>query len=299
MVVSLARVSGWTESDFYWEFVPPRRGLYPAESPLLATGFPFGIFQVRRSVKVESELLVWPRTVSLASIPPMSGRERSIASMVSNQVGDEGDVLGTRPYRHGDSMRNIHWAQTARQRKFVVCERQVTAKQNVRIVIDTNEDIHNGNGSDGSLEWTIRIAASICQTFHAHNCAVEYCLGPERYFAEPGPMGLRRMLDRFARFDPLAFKSIVQKNGNGNGHRAASHTLPFVVTTEAGIPQWNMAREATTNQRMIVLRPGELDESAVLPNERAWISIDQANNIPRQLRQRWEASCQKGWCGER
>ena len=35
--------------------------------------------------------------------------------MLFDRPGNEGDVIGVRPYRHGDRLRSIHWAQTARR----------------------------------------------------------------------------------------------------------------------------------------------------------------------------------------
>ena len=64
---------------------------------------------VARDIAVENAILVWPRTASLTSIPPIRGRTHAVAGTLTRQIGDEGDVLGLRPYRTGDSLRHIHW----------------------------------------------------------------------------------------------------------------------------------------------------------------------------------------------
>ena len=42
--VSLARVPGWSQTTFEWDFEPQQRGRYPLETPRFSTGFPFGIW---------------------------------------------------------------------------------------------------------------------------------------------------------------------------------------------------------------------------------------------------------------
>ncbi len=73
-------------------------------------------------------------------------------------AGNWGDPLGVRPYRRGDPLRRIHWGQTAKHRQLIVCEVQSHALPHVQILLDTDLAVHSG--PDGSLEWSIRIAAS-------------------------------------------------------------------------------------------------------------------------------------------
>ena len=41
-----------------------------------------------------------------------------------DRPGPAGDFLGVRPYRRGDSLRRIHWPQSARHDQLIVCELQ-------------------------------------------------------------------------------------------------------------------------------------------------------------------------------
>ena len=110
----------------------------------------------------------------------------------------------------------------------------------------------------------------------------------------------------FALVTPILFVMTLGAADFGRAHyaavklvSAAQAALPFVVTTESGVTQWQSNAAVSKHQRMIVLRTTNVDGLEIRPTERAWITIDQASDIPRQLRQRWEASCQKGWCDER
>jgi uncharacterized protein (DUF58 family) len=350
--VALARVAGWSESDFYWEFRPPLRGVYPAEPPRLATGFPFGIWHARRDIVVENELLVWPRTTRLTSIPPVSGRDLTVAGMLSNHVGDEGDFLGVRPYRQGDLLRHIHWAQTARRDSFVVCERQSTARRTVRVTMDVDPTVHRGDRIDGSLEWTIRVGASICQEFLAHSSRVECVVGDRRIVAEPGPNGLKRLLDALAKFSPesQASKSLLPSgekarkrgdaanrydsrppspqpspaSGRGSNLKTGSEedcqpvgaslplpegALSIVVTTDRGAERIRNGNGSADPSRFVLLRATAFESQMLgvadglaewhlggAAGRKVWMKIDNADDVPGQLRRAWERVCHDDWC---
>lgn len=297
--VALARVPGWSQSTFYWVFHPPRRGVYPAERPMLSTGFPFGIWHARREALVAGKLIVWPQTIRLDSVPPVSGRDFTVAGMLSEQVGNEGDVLGVRPYRQGDSLRKVHWAQTARHDQLIVCERQATAGRTVRVTIDTNGKIHRGSSTQGSLEWAIRLGATLSLQFHAHNSRVECVVEGQRLIAEPGPLGIQRLLDGLARYVP------------GDAGRETSNRkltpnagmLSILVTTDLGLECF--ARNVSTGGiKLVVLNAAGFDEiegnSFHFPETGystagAWIQIGNSEHAAADFRRQWERICHDVW----
>src|SRR5215212_8111840 len=48
----------------------PRRGIYSSGEVLVESGAPFGLFYGRRRVRVDSEVVVYPRTFDVAGLPP-------------------------------------------------------------------------------------------------------------------------------------------------------------------------------------------------------------------------------------
>lgn len=136
--VSLARVSGWSTAEYSWPFVPQSRGKYPLTAPEFETGFPFGLYRATRNATVDGHVVVWPKTVMLSGLPDAAETRQSDEQLADRRVGDSGDVLGTRLFRHGDSLRRVHWVQTARQQQLVVCEQQAPATTVVRVTLDLN-----------------------------------------------------------------------------------------------------------------------------------------------------------------
>ena len=115
----------------------PQRGAYPVNGRAeVETSFPFGLFRARREVRVTGKLIVWPQTVALPNLPDVAETSSVDDSFSDRRVGDLGDMLGTRLFREGDSLRRVHWAQTARQQTLIVTERQAPLTTSVRVVLD-------------------------------------------------------------------------------------------------------------------------------------------------------------------
>ncbi len=300
--VSLARVPGWSRTSFVFEFTPPRRGVYPVEPPRLATGFPFGLWQSHRPVEVVGELLVWPLTTRLESIPLASGHQSAVAGVFRDRPGNEGDVIGVRPYRHGDSLRRIHWSQTARRDAMVVCERQDTAGRMVKVTIDEFFG-QEGEAEETIRESAIRIGASICQEFHAHRFAVSCCLGDHRFDAEPGPAGLRRLLDGLARYIPRSSG----KDCCGSKKSPRPDVLSLVVTGAERFAAWQQAASrGAGSHRFVLVSAGVGHHRSASPCEErdaagrgsVWMNLDCHGDVDRQFRRQWERICHDSKFGD-
>ena len=146
--VALARVPAWSTAEYSWQFHPRRRGRYPNETAAVETGFPFGIFRAQRTASVEGQLTVWPQTIRLEGLPDTSAAQQTEDQFSERRTGEFGDMMGTRPFRDGDSLRRVHWAQTARQQTMIVTERQAPAMSSVRVVLDLSE-----SGLSQRLGW--------------------------------------------------------------------------------------------------------------------------------------------------
>jgi uncharacterized protein (DUF58 family) len=90
----------------------PDRGLYPAGPVLLTTRFPFGLWRGSRRVAVREPLIVRPRRIPLPPLPSWLTAAGWDGSSDESPPGHDGDLLGARPFRQGDAIRKIHWAQT-------------------------------------------------------------------------------------------------------------------------------------------------------------------------------------------
>ena len=289
-VAALARVPGWSHSEYLFEFRPNARGTYPHAPPELATGFPFGIWRAAEGISVARELLVWPRTTPLTSIPSLDGDVADVTGMLFDRPGNEGDVIGVRPFRDGDRLRSIHWAQTSRHDALIVTERQAAARRLVVVVVDVAAflNVNSPNGrSRQTLETAIRVAASIAKELHAHHAEVRFVIGDVDLYLTPDAMGLRRLLDALARF---RIDQRATRPPTGFGHK----DLAVVMTTSQRKSEWENGAAAKRLLRFVLIETPDSNNGTASSQTRrrnVWIALDPESDCSLQLRHQWERVC--------
>lgn len=178
VAVTLKMVPAWSVSRFEWEIKPSQRGQLPIENPKLMTAFPFGFHHAEKEIDVTGNTLVWPASRELDAKPDERGRQISIDGDLCLRAGAAGETIGVREFRQGDSMRNVHWSQTAKLNELIVRERQACSSTTVRVVVDLTPDFHEGEDAQSTYENCIRVAASVCKYFHQRRAIVDLeCLG--------------------------------------------------------------------------------------------------------------------------
>ena len=221
-------------------------------------------------------------------------------------------MTGTRLFRDGDSLRRVHWAQTARQGRMIVCERQAAAQSAVRVVFDSDPHLHRGAGRDSTLEWSIRIAASVCAAYHRENAHVECCFGHETIPLQAGSHGMKKFLDALARW-----KSCDQpqhhnhEHGSQCEHEHAAHqcrrihhhncgVFQLTITTDLGLEHRTEHRHVHGDQRMIVLKTDAFADSCAIcggehhPPNRLSIVLDRPDSVSTDFRRKWRHVCHAG-----
>jgi uncharacterized protein (DUF58 family) len=97
----------------------PRRGLVAIDRLKLTTTHPFGLFRAWTWVHAPLEMLVYPRPHGSAPMPHESGRKAGTRSR--GETGAD-EWLGLRPFRDGDSPRQVDWKAYAREAPLLVKE---------------------------------------------------------------------------------------------------------------------------------------------------------------------------------
>lgn len=145
-----------------------RRGEYLFAPPQLSSGDPFGLFIATRQTEERSvptaRLTVFPRPFPIERLAVASDLSWTISGLEpTNAAGTSGDFLGTREYRPDDSVRAIHWPLSARMGELIVKEFERSASTDVHIFLDLDVKAAWGRGRDHTLEYAVRIAASIAE----------------------------------------------------------------------------------------------------------------------------------------
>jgi uncharacterized protein (DUF58 family) len=273
-----------------WSVVLSCRGVYPLVPPRLTTGFPLGLWENHRRLSVEAPLIVWPRTFPVGPVPFVSSDQQVEGNVSRNKIGSNGDVLGVRPYRRGDSPRRIHWGQSARHDRLIVCELQANARPVIQLVLDADRRVHAGDGPDSSREWAIRIVASLAKGWLEAGAQVGAVWNGEVMPPASGRQQLHRLLDSLARL-PDAPGPSLDETLTSLACRGFSDGLQVIVTTDLSLAREGRASSQGDEQRWIVLRAAAFSHSlgqASTALGRPWLWIDSVERIPALLRGGWK-----------
>jgi uncharacterized protein (DUF58 family) len=275
--VTLARLGGWSRTTFRCTLTPPCRGVYPRHVPQIVTGFPFGVYRAAKRARVERRLTVWPETCQLASRRPSSAARSLDTDNSPAGVGLIGTRCGVREFRHGDNLRDIHWSKSASSDRLLVSERECDRSD--RAVVRVESDIAHsaGCGCDSSLEWSLRIAASLCESIVIHRGQVELWLGDGADAIDSGSVGLDGLLDAIALFP---------------GHSRAAHSSRpkrrRASTVEAAY-SIGSGPSKHSGVKSIVLCPAGFGSHALAPADptACWLVLSSPRDAYTQLRAAW------------
>ncbi len=98
-------------------FVPGTRGWHAVPAIVVETGFPFGFFRAWTIWRPATRVLAWPRpehpAPALPAPQPVAGEQMAL------QRAAGGELDGVRPWRRGDSLRQVVWKKVARSGELV------------------------------------------------------------------------------------------------------------------------------------------------------------------------------------
>lgn len=177
-----------------YDLVCYKRGVYSFPPLQLYTSAPFGLFRSRRSVDAPLEITVYPKVLAMG---PASGPGRLEGRTVkagARSIG--GEFRGSREHQLGDNYTNIHWRNSARLAKIMVKEFDHIPRDEVRLAFDTTVNL--GDGRDTTLEYCIKIAASLAFRFFQDGRPFSMLLdGQEEFFTT-----WQAVLQRLAGLEP-------------------------------------------------------------------------------------------------
>lgn len=264
------------------------RGIYPNASPFVSSSFPFGIWKFKRELKVAKKLVIWPRVFPVGSPPHLDALESHNGFVLTNRAGSYGDVLAIRPYRYGDSVRKIHWAQTARHNELIICEMQALVYPRIHIILDVNVHIHAGAYYDSTREWAIRIVGSFVKGWIQQGLEV----GAEwtGFFLQPACSAshMQKIMNALAGLPDNTNKPLLEILLSSS-YRCTSHAVYIVVTTDKALT--GICFNDSIRYKWVVLRCNGFDKSTPqfsLPSGfTPWLLIDSPQSVPLMLLNGW------------
>lgn len=148
-------------------FTADYRGVHSVGPLTLKSAFPLGVHSMQRVVPdTSSEIVVLPETFPVGYFPYASGDYMPMLGVNAVSMAGGNDLFfGVREYRHGDNPRHIHWPTSARHNNLIIKEYQYITATELTILLDLNAASNIGQGKHSTLEYAVKIAASV--TAHA------------------------------------------------------------------------------------------------------------------------------------
>ncbi|MEZ4868409.1 MAG: DUF58 domain-containing protein [Caldilineaceae bacterium] len=137
-----------------------QRGVYQLGPHQLILVDPFHLFTLTIDYPETETVIIYPRvlhlpavTLPLGSTTGSARRQRPLRGALP--------AATVRDYQATDSLRYVHWPLTAHRGELMVKELESEPSGAVWIVLDLNRAVHRGEGEEGTLEYSIVVAASI------------------------------------------------------------------------------------------------------------------------------------------
>ncbi len=144
---------------------------------------PFGLLRIDRPVVPAEEVVVVPASTPLTAID--TGALAGAVSADEGRVGQGGsaDDSELRPYRQGDPIRRVHWAQSARRGELHVRQTSQAQPPEAVIAIDVRRESYQALGrddlaelsdlgGDAAFEHAVVVAASVARALSARTSRV-------------------------------------------------------------------------------------------------------------------------------
>lgn len=224
------------------ELTAERRGRYLLAGPRLRRTDPLGLMTTRARAVPDQALLVYPRFYPMEDLAiPLGRRYQPGGIPLSSSTGDAIEFIGTRDYREGDAIRNIHWRSWARRGQPVVKEYQEEYFCRLAIILDTFLPRNATPAQQAAFEAAVSVVASIADLFSRSEYVVDIlAAGPDVYEVSAGRSlaYLENILDVLACLDPC-YDPPFQTIGPALFDRLAQLT-----TVVAVLQDWDPVREA-------------------------------------------------------
>ncbi len=228
------------------EMQTTRRGEYVLPGGHLRATDPLRLVTGRALARPGQLLLAYPRFYHMEEfVVPVGRRYQPGGIPLSSSTGDAIEFLGTREYREGDPVRNIHWRSWARRGEPVVKEYQEEYFCRIAIILDTFVPRRPRPQDERAFEAAISVVASIADFFSRSEHIVDIlAAGPDIYEVSAGrSLGyLENILDVLACLEPCPeppFRTIGP---------VLFEKLARTTTVVAVLQDWDEAREGFLRQ---------------------------------------------------
>ncbi len=139
------------------------RGVHGLHAVTLRSGFPLNVFVREKQFEQPKQyLIVYPKAFEVHQFRMQAdATNRRYGMHAIEKKGGNDEFIGVREYRHGDTLRTIHWGASAKRREWIVKEFEDVSTQSLTILLDLQQGFDVGEGKHSTFEYTVKIAVSL------------------------------------------------------------------------------------------------------------------------------------------
>ncbi|MBU1998816.1 MAG: DUF58 domain-containing protein [Candidatus Omnitrophica bacterium] len=201
----------------------PLRGKYRIGPMCIYFFDPLGLFFIKKTFNIYSEVHVYPKAFNILKFPSLSKGILPWFGIETTRIsGDDDDFFGVREYKPGDPIKRIHWALSAKKNSLIVKQYQRQSFYRVTILFNLSNENNFGYGKESVAEYMIKIVASIAKYLLTRDVSVEVIAHAEEIVHLPFNRGMDHLEDIF-RF--LSIARPESKIGLGEVFESFSHRI--------------------------------------------------------------------------
>ena len=179
-----------------------RRGVHRLPDLVISSGFPMGLFRRRLTCPDRSEVVVYPRVVTLRRNVVEQMDESGATPRPLDRNGDE--FFALRDYVPGDDIRYICWRVSARIGRLIVRELEPSMARMVVVVFDTR-GVPDTPELEDQFEESVDLAASLAMMFLEQQYGVAVVTPEASVGLGSGSAHARKVLEMLARVQPASY----------------------------------------------------------------------------------------------
>lgn len=153
------------------DLVASHRGYYQVGSLLVSLTDPFMLYKKEVTYGKDIDLIVYPKVTELSSIHLRPSEFFGNIKVSENTHEDFTSIRNIRSYQYGDSIKRIHWKQSAKHDHVMVKEFDLSANMKVSIILDGYKGNRFISDFETIEEKMVEICASLSKYFL--RCAIE------------------------------------------------------------------------------------------------------------------------------
>ncbi len=136
---TLFSAEGRSEKRIYIDVTGKHCGILKVSAFRIKGGDHFNLFRISRKISADTDIVVLPAEKALNIYKESNIYLNDISDNTHSAQGDSQEIYQIRPYRSGDSFKNIHWNISARTDELYYKEFTDTGRETIKLYVDMKD----------------------------------------------------------------------------------------------------------------------------------------------------------------